>query len=151
MASPNNSVTSTARPKKQYFCDCSRYCKSRRAQVSRPTYQRHARFRQADVEKRLEHLRTDAHLSTVGTLQLTGQSNGIHQQLGRPMNGADIVQPCITIGRGTAGCGISESDDTTHEASLEAQAPESGPPEVCCQLAIHSLVSSKYNDICRAP
>jgi hypothetical protein len=128
MASPNNSATSTARPKKQYICDCSRYCKSRPAQVSRPTYQRHAHFRQADVEKRLEHFRTDAHLSTVGTLQLTDQSNGIRQQLGRPMNGADIVQQRITIG--TAGCGIS--DDTTHEASLEAQVPESDPPEVCC-------------------
>ena len=114
----------TARPSKRYYCDCSRYCKSRQVQVSRPTYQRHAPFRQADMEKRLACFRTDAHLSTVGTLQVTGQSNGIHQQLGGPMNGADIVQPRVTVG--TAGCGVS--DDTT----LEAQVPDSDSPEVCC-------------------
>ena len=144
MTSPNNSASSTARPSKQYFCDCSRYCKSRQVQVSCATYQRHARFRQADVEKRLACFRTDDHLSTVGTLQLqatvTGPSNGMQQQLGRPMNGADIVQPCVTVD--TAGCGVS--DDTT----LEAQLRGSDLPEVC---SIHSPMSSKLQQYCRAP
>jgi hypothetical protein len=110
MASPNNSTTSnaTARQSKQYFCDCSRYCKSRRLQVSRPTYQRHAPFRQIDVDKRLARSRRDNH----------GQSNGI-----------DIEQPRITVGTAGRHCGVS--DDTTLEASLEGHAPESDPPQVC--------------------
>lgn len=31
---------------KLYFCDCDVYCHSRRKQVSRSTYQRHAPYRQ---------------------------------------------------------------------------------------------------------
>ena len=121
MASPNNSATSnaTARQSRQYFCDCSQYCKSHWLQVSRPAYQRHAPFRQIDVDKRLARFRRDNH----------GQSNGIHHQSGRPMNGVDIEQPHITVG--TAGRRCDVSDDTTLEASLEGQAPESYPPQVC--------------------
>jgi hypothetical protein len=38
---------------KQYYCDCSQHCKGRRILVHRSTYQRHAPFRQADLDKRL--------------------------------------------------------------------------------------------------
>lgn len=40
-------------PGKQYFCDCSQHCKGRQIPVHRTTYQRHAPFRQADLDKRL--------------------------------------------------------------------------------------------------
>jgi hypothetical protein len=40
-------------PPKQYFCDCSQHCKGRRIPVHRTTYQRHAPFRQADLDKLL--------------------------------------------------------------------------------------------------
>lgn len=129
--SANDNLNATARPRKQYFCDCSRYCKGRRVQVSRPTYQRHAPFRQADVEKGLANFRKDDHLSTTGTLP-SQLPNRIHQQLGRPMNGADIVQPRITVG--PAGCGVS--DDTT----FEAQVPESDPSEVRCHSPVYSKI-----------
>ena len=107
MAAPNNSASSnaTARPSKQYFCDCSRYCKSRRVQVSRSTYQRHATFRQADVENSLT--RTDR-------LSTAGQSNGIHQQE-RPMNG-EIVQPRVAVDT-AASCGSDPPGVSCHPFS----------------------------------
>ena len=135
MASHNNSARSnvTTRPSKQYFCDCSRYCKSRQVQVSRPTYQRHTSFRQANMEKRLGCFRTNNHLSTAGTLQLqvTGQSNGIYRQ----------PEPGRAMNVGTAGCGISDN------TILEVQDLESEPSEVCC----HPFPSSAgYKKTCRA-
>lgn len=44
---------------KQYFCDCSQRCKGRRTPVHRTTYQRHAGFRAADLEKRLSRFGRD--------------------------------------------------------------------------------------------
>ena len=49
----NNFQTLLMPPGKQYFCDCSQHCKGRRILVHRTTYQRHAPFRQADLDRRL--------------------------------------------------------------------------------------------------
>ena len=56
-------------PGKQYFCDCSQHCKGRRILVHRTTYQRHAPFRQADLDKRLLSCDLAAVGDTTSTLE----------------------------------------------------------------------------------
>ena len=73
----NNFQTLLMPPGKQYFCDCSQHCKGRRILVHRMTYQWHAPFRQADLDRRLscdlgnQQDRASTNLNGATTLTIT--------------------------------------------------------------------------------
>ena len=72
---------------KKRYCDCSQYCKGRRTEVHRSTYQRHAPVRQADLETRLARYRRD-------TIDKSSLSAGTSLE-GRSTNRASRAQPQV--------------------------------------------------------
>lgn len=100
MISPRPSTrqpeTAAIGPGKKHYCDCSRYCKGRRIEVHRSTYQRHARFRQADLEKSLARNRRDKiDESSLSLLEggSTNRPSGTHWQ--ERMGMMEIRQPQV--------------------------------------------------------
>lgn len=87
MISPRPSTRQTAAigPGKKHYCDCSRYCKGRRMEVHRSTYQRHARFRQSDLEEKLARNRRDKiDKSSLSSLEggSTNRPSGTQERMG---------------------------------------------------------------------
>ena len=92
MISPRPSTRPTAAiPGKKHYCDCSQYCKGRRTEVHRSTYQRHARFRQADLEKQLARYRRDRSSLSLLEEGSTNRASGTQERMGM----MEIRQPQV--------------------------------------------------------
>ncbi|KAF8225344.1 hypothetical protein L208DRAFT_1408654, partial [Tricholoma matsutake] len=109
----------TNRPSKEYFCDCSRFCKGRQNKVSRSTHLRHAPSRNADLKKRLACFRRSNNSTAIQMTRTSWEGDS------RPSNGASLPQESLlnTANAATPATSIPEALDTDFDCGAVVGMP----------------------------
>ena len=121
------------RPRKLYLCDCSRFCKGRRTEVSRSTYQRHASFRQADMDRRIARYRPGG--PSASSTSSTGASHGAGQSIGACAQVPQTPTTAISMDPTMAQNGMGFGSDQTNT-------------DICCNMVFHnSLMTCTHREL----
>ena len=126
---PSTRLTAATSPGKKHYCGCSQYCKGRRTEVHRSTYQRHAPVRRADLEKSFARYRREkSSLSAEPSLE--GGSTNRASESSESESGTQERMDTHWQVRHTES---TDSDQRSLDGEIDMMAT---PTPVCCHLDI---------------